>query len=142
MENYQKALANGESFTVAVDGVGSNVEVVAAAKTLTADDSGKTLVLSAAAGVAITLPALVAGFKVKAIIGLAFATSAWTIVAATAVIQGHVLVNGAVVPGVDETTITFAHAAESVGDWVELECDGTNWYLKGSGALAASITLA
>lgn len=142
MTIYQKALANGESFSIPVDGVGSNVEIVTGAKSVTAVDSGKTLVLKAAAGAAISLPAPVAGFKLKVVTGLAFATTAWTVVATAAVIQGHVLVNGAVVAGSNETTITFAHAAESIGDFVELESDGTNWYLSGSGAIAASITLA
>ena len=57
------------------------VEVVTAAKTLTADVSGNTLVLNAAAGAELTLPAVATseGFHLKVIVGAAFATTAWTI---------------------------------------------------------------
>lgn len=118
------------------------VEVVTAAKTLTADDSGKTLVLNAAAGAELTLPAVAIseGFHLKVIVGAAFATTAWTIKAATNKIQGGAIVNSTFVPGVDENTITFAHAAETVGDFIELSCDGTNWYANGVAAAAGGIT--
>lgn len=142
MENYQKAQSNGESFSVnANDGGGATIEQLTAATTLTAADSGKTLILYAAAGKAITLPAVAAGLKYRFVVGLAFATTAWTVTATTSVIQGTVVVNGASVLGEDENTITFAHAAEKVGDWVEIVSDGTNWYISGCGSAASSITL-
>lgn len=144
MKNYQKAQASGESFSVdANDGSGANIEVLTAAKTLSADDSGKTFILKAAAGKAITMPdaVLVAGFKAKFIVGLAFATTAWTVTAGSKKIQGTVIVNGASVLGANEDIITFAHAAENVGDWVEVVSDGTNFYVSGVGSAASSITL-
>jgi len=120
----------------------SPVVVVAAAKVLTIDDSGKLFSLQAAAGVEITLPAVAtsAGFKAKFVVGLAFATTAWTIKAATNKIQGGAVVNSTWVPGADENTITFAHAAETIGDFIDLECDGTNWYANGVAAAAGGIT--
>lgn len=141
---YQKAKSNGESFGVsAPNGSGKVVETIAAATTLTASDSGKTLILSAAAGAAITLPAVAAsaGMCFKFIVGAAFATTNWTIVAATSVIQGNVIVASTHVAGSNENTISFVASAESVGDYVDLECDGTNWYVSGSGVTSGSITL-
>lgn len=117
------------------------VETISAAKTLTASDSGKTFILSAAAGAAIALPAAFSGFKAKFIVGAAFATTAFTIVSSETNIQGTVLVNGASVLGEDEDTITFSAAAENVGDWVEVISDGTNFYVHGVGSAASSITL-
>ena len=121
----------------------ANVETVAVATTLTAEDSGKVFILKAAAGAQITLPAVAtsAGLRFKFIVGQLFATTDWTVKAATNVIEGSVLVNGAHVAGVDENTISFVASAESVGDFAELVCDGTNWYVNGSGVTAGSITL-
>jgi hypothetical protein len=119
------------------------VEAVTGATTLTAEDSGKVLILKASAGAQITLPAVAtsAGLRFKFIVGQLFATTDWTVKAATNVIEGSVLVNGAHVAGVDENTISFVASAESIGDFAELVCDGTNWYVNGSGVAAGSITL-
>jgi hypothetical protein len=121
----------------------ANVEAVTGATTLTAEDSGKVLILKASAGAQITLPAVAtsAGLRFKFIVGQLFATTDWTIKAATNVIEGSVLVNGAHVAGVDENTISFVASAEAIGDFAELVCDGTNWYVNGSGVSAGSITL-
>jgi hypothetical protein len=119
------------------------VEAVTGATTLTAKDSGKVLILKASAGAQITLPAVAtsAGLRFKFIVGQLFATTDWTVKAATNVIEGSVLVNGAHVAGVDENTISFVASAESIGDFAELVCDGTNWYVNGSGVSAGAITL-
>jgi hypothetical protein len=121
----------------------ANVEAVTGATTLTAEDSGKVLILKASAGAQITLPAVAtsAGLRFKFIVGQLFATTDWTVKAATNVIEGSVLVNGAHVAGVDENTISFVASAESIGDFAELVCDGTNWYVNGSGVTAGAITL-
>lgn len=119
------------------------VEAVTGAITLTAEDSGKVFILKAAAGAQITLPAVAtsAGFRFKFVVGQLFATTNWTVLAASNVIEGSVLVNGAHVAGVNENTISFVASAESVGDFAELVCDGTNWYVNGSGVTTGSITL-
>ena len=121
----------------------AEVEAVTGAITLTAEDSGKVFILKAAAGAQITLPAVAtsAGFRFKFVIGLAFATTNWTVLAASNVIEGSVLVAGAHVAGVNENTISFVASAESLGDFAELVCDGTNWFVNGSGVTAGSITL-
>ena len=119
------------------------VEAVTGATTLTAEDSGKVFILKAAAGAQITLPAVAtsAGLRFKFIVGQLFATTDWTVKALSNAIEGSVLVNGAHVAGVDENTISFVASAESIGDFAELVCDGTNWYVNGSGVSAGSITL-
>ena len=143
MENYQKVI-DGTGITVSAlanDGEGSTIKTVSADTTLTYSDSGKTIILSNATGEAITLPAVKAGLKYKFVVGLAFATSSWTVTAASSVIQGTVVVNGASVLGENENTISFVHSAEKLGDYVEIESDGTNWYVSGIGSAAGSITL-
>jgi hypothetical protein len=119
------------------------IETVTEAKTLTIADSGKTFILNGVAGAEIALPAVAtsAGFYAKFIVGAAIAATDWTIFAATAVIQGAVIVDSTHVPGVDEDTISFVVATAVAGDYVELECDGTNWYVSGSGEATGSITL-
>ena len=116
---------------------------ITAAKTLTNADSGKTCYLNAAAGAAITLPAPKAGLKFKFVTKLAFATTPWTIGTngGADIIEGTVIVNGASVNGSNEDQIEFDESAESLGDWVELECDGTSWFLSGVGNAAGSIVL-
>lgn len=140
MDKYQIAASNGESISVPVDGEGIGYEKLTAAQTLTYDQSGKTLVLNAATGAALVLPAL-GVWKYKFVVGLAFATTSWTITAPSAVINGTVIVNGASVLGESEDTITFVNSAEKVGDFVEVECDGTLIYVSGVGSAAGSITL-
>jgi len=120
------------------------METVIADRTLVAADSGKTIILSAAAGFDTLLPALLAGLKFKFIIGTDAATSNYTLTATADVIFGSATVDGAAVPCAGtKNTINFVHTNKAAkGDWVELECDGTNWYVAGQGEVAGSITFA
>jgi hypothetical protein len=116
-------------------------ETITGAKTLTASDSGKYFTLSASAGAEIELPAVaVDGFKARLTVGSAFATTNWTIVSATNVIQGSADVNSTLVPASNENTISFVATAESVGDFIEIYSDGTNFYAYGIGSGAGAIT--
>lgn len=138
----------------AIDGTGETVIVPAneglgvagstptAAVTLTPADSGKTVFLNAAAGFAITLPAPAAGLKYKFLVGAAFATTNFTVVTDSGynVIQGGAIVNSTFIPAADEDTINFVATAETVGDYVVIESDGTNWLAEGVGAAAGAIT--
>ena len=119
------------------------VENITGAITLSAEDSGKVFILKAAAGAQITLPAVASstGQNYRFIVGQVFATTAWTIKAASNVIQGGVIVNSTNVPAADENTITFSASADTVGDYVDLVSDGTNWYVNGLGTAAGAITL-
>jgi hypothetical protein len=118
-------------------------QVISSAITLSAADSGKLFSLNAAAGAQITLPAVAssAGLNFRFTVQALFATTAWTIKAATNVIHGGVIVNSVNVLGADENTITFSASADTVGDFVQLNSDGVNWYVSGVGATAGAITL-
>lgn len=116
-------------------------ETITGAVTLDASDSGKFFTLSAAAGAQVTLPAVaIAGFKARFTVGTAFATTNWTLRSATNVIQGSADVNSTLVLGSNENTVSFVATAETVGDFVELYSDGTNFYAYGIGAAAGGIT--
>ena len=82
-----------------------------------------------------------AGFNFRFTVQALFATTAWTIKAATNVIQGGVIVNSVNVLAGDENTITFSASADTIGDFVQLHCDGVNWYVSGVAASAGAITL-
>jgi|DEB0MinimDraft_4_1074332.scaffolds.fasta_scaffold35987_2 hypothetical protein len=122
------------------------VEVLSAAQTLTAADSGKVFILDAAAGATITLPALAEGLKFKFVVGANFATSNWVIDSAEGDnINGIISDMGSTVagvPAVGEDQINFVNSAESIGDWVELVCDYSNsqWLVSGACALNGGIT--
>jgi hypothetical protein len=117
------------------------IEDITGATTLTASDSGKYFTLKATAGARINLPSVaIKGFKARFTVGQLFATTAWTIVSATNVIQGSANVNSVLVPGANENTITFPANADTVGDYIEIYSDGTNFYAYGIGAAAGSIT--
>jgi hypothetical protein len=118
-------------------------QVISSAITLSAADSGKLFSLNAAAGAQITLPAVAtsAGLNFRFTVQALFATTAWTILAASSVIQGGVIVNSVNVLGANENTITFSASADTIGDFVQLNSDGVNWYVSGVGASAGAITL-
>jgi hypothetical protein len=132
-----KTLADGSLVSLSS---AENVVTPTAATTLTHGDSGKTIMLNAAAGFAITLPTPKAGLKFKFVVGAAFATTNFTVVATDTIIQGGADVNSTFVPASDENTISFVASAENLGDYVELTCDGTNYYANGVGTAAGSIT--
>ncbi len=140
---YYITQADGSRVFMEEDGKShARTENITVAQTLTGEDSGKTFYLKAAAGAVVSLPAvtLAKGFKARFYVGLAFATTNWTILATTQVQQGGAIVNSVYVPAVNENTISFVATAETIGDYVDLDCDGVNWYVTGVGALAGSIT--
>ena len=134
---------NGNRVPVEGGGFLDITENVVAAKTLTVEDSGKyfRLVSAGTAGHNITLPALTKGLSYKFSLAKLTATTAWTITCPTAVINGYVSVNYATIAADSESLVTFAHAADTIGDWVELKCNGTTWDIYGVGSLAGAITV-
>jgi len=138
---YTSATKTDAAGNVSFLSTADNIVDVTAAKTLVVGDSGKTFVLKAAAGAAITLPAVTAGkWKYRFVTGLAFATTPWTVVSTTQVIQGGADVNSTFVPAANENTITFVATAETLGDWIEVESDGVNIYAKGCATASGAIT--
>lgn len=119
-----------------------DTDTITAARTLTAADSGKTFWLDAAAGATVTLPALKDGTNFKFVVADNFATSNWVIDSAEGDnIEGMIEVAGAVVVASGEDQINFVASAESKGDFVQLECNGTNWFVSGQAALSGAITV-
>ena len=117
-------------------GILKKTVTLTADKTLTIEESGTTFLLDAI-GEDITLPAVLDGLKYKFICETTTVTTDWTITAATAVVQGSVTVAGVVIPAAAESLITLVVALFLPGDWITLECDGTNWYVAGQVVTAA-----
>lgn len=147
-DNRVKCIPAGTGTTEVVlqeNGAGS-AEVVITTKAVTAAESGKTFFLNLAAGFVVTLPAVAAGLRYRFVVSLAPSAGSITIVCAGALFKGHVLttdVNSATDPDFDTTavaTITLVTAKCIAGDWVEVECDGTNWFYSARCSLFDAIT--
>lgn len=120
----------------------SGTEVLTAADTLTADESGKTYFLNTAGGFTVTLPAAAAGLRYTFIVKTA-PTTAYILLAGTAdTISSRVYAG----TGGDEDfnalgdQINFVANTSLVGDRVELFSDGSLWYAYGFCEATGSIT--
>jgi hypothetical protein len=104
---------------------------------------GGIVEISAASGSVATLPAVKKGGFLRIILGTAFDTTDNVIASAEGDnIYGTLQIGSAdgsvdVTPCSGEDQINFVNTAETVGDFVELSSDGTNWYI---GANVASST--
>ena len=121
-------------------------EVVVAAKTLTAADSGRTFFLALAGGFTVTLPAIAAGLNFKFYVQIAPTTAYIIRTAASAqILAGQVYASA----GSDEdsetaftaTDVTFVASTSVIGDSADLWCDGTNWYARAWTNAAGGITI-
>lgn len=119
----------------------------AVAYTVLPSDSGKTLLLPGqGAAMAITLPTPQMGLRYKFIITGATVGQIVTITPPVGTVSGMCLT---LVPGIAGANVTISlklNAAASIsilaaaarGDWLEMNCDGVNWYVSGiSGAATA-----
>ncbi len=121
-------------------------EVATVADVLTSADSGKTIWLNAATEFALELPAVAAGLNFKFIVKAAPSGASYTVVTPgpAEIIVGKVFSAAGDAGDVENTagatTITFVNGQAVMGDRVDLECDGTNWYAVGFASVAAGIT--
>ena len=116
-------------------------EILTAGDTLTAAESGKVIFLNATGGGTVTLPSVKAGTYFKFIIGATEPTTNWIIDSAEGDnIDGILVVHGASVSAIEEDQINFVASTALAGDFIELECDGTNWFVNGVGSASGSIT--
>ena len=104
-------------------------------KTVTASESGKTFFLNLAGGFVTTLPAPAEGLKYKFVVGTA-PTTAYTVVTDSSanIIHGSISspeVIALVSCVAASDTISFVANLAVVGDYCEVESDGTNWYVSG-----------
>lgn len=123
----------------------SETNVVAAASTLTAEQSGQTFFLNSATGFATTLPAPAAGLNYKFVVTTAPTSGNHTIVSngGANIIQGNSFVSATAGTGVaaaNEDSINLIANQAAVGDEVQVVSDGTNWYVKVFVALGAGCT--
>ncbi len=130
------------------------VESITATKSLVAADCGSLLVLNAAAGLTVTLPSVAEagkGWWVRFVIGTNVSSNTIVITektsADTDVLRGGI--NELEVDTSDDgpstdgaTTITIANGADTVGDFIEFICDGTNFYFHGQTKLDGCMTIA
>ena len=97
----------------------SSVETITEARTLVSADNGKTFILNAAGGAAVTLPAVTTtGFSCKFILGAIFATTDWVITSAEGDnLEGALMVASTVVDvdAADTITMDASAAAENIG---------------------------
>jgi len=112
--------------------------------TLTPGDSGKVFFLNAATEFTTTLPSVShagAGFNVKFIVKAAPASANYVISEDADNDTNVIVVNGINELETDDnedgvynagcTFVNFIDGVAVAGDWVELLCDGTNWYATG-----------
>ena len=120
------------------------VSTATAASTLTAADSGKTLLLNSATEFVTTLPAPVAGLSFTFIVKAAPVGAAYTVVTngGANIIKGQQYNSEGVAgdTGTSDDTITFVASSSVAGDRVEVISDGTSWFAYAFCTLAASIT--
>jgi hypothetical protein len=122
-------------------------EVLTAARTLTAADSGKIFFLAAAGGFQVSLPAVATalkGWHATFLVQIA-PTTAYTIVSAAQDLAGLVFENTG--GDADEenaftaTTVTFVANTSLIGEKVEIYCDGTGFYALCFAKAAGGITI-
>lgn len=113
-------------------------EAVTAAKTLSAADWGKTF-LVATTGYTHTLPAPEAGASVRYVTSVAFGTD-MVIAGGNSLFHGAVDVNSARINATAASNVNMIGTADTIGDWVEIWSDGTNWYVDGFGEAIGAIT--
>jgi len=124
-----------------------------ATTSLTPGDSGKVFFLNSATEFTTTLPSVAdagAGFNVKFIVKAAPSSANYVISEKAASDTNVIIVNGinelevdTEDDGVSNTGCTFINFIDSVaiaGDWVELICDGTNWYATGQTKADGGVT--
>lgn len=145
--------ANGLTTSTVTTTAGANLGVVgsgayvtkpvlapSADTTLTVAQSG-AIVQMGVAGLDITLPAATAsaGVGYKFVVSAAVATTNMTIIGDAAdLIEGTLIVAGAVVDCDASDVLTFVIDGENIGDYVEVYSDGTKWMIGDSGVLTAS----
>ena len=111
---------------------------------LTPADSGKVFFLNSSTEFTVTLPAVAdagAGFNVKFIVKAAPSSANYVISESADDDTNVIIVNGISELETDDnedgvynagcTFVNFIDSVSVAGDWVELLCDGTNWYATG-----------
>ena len=128
-----KASYQSDSYMFTMD------NATASSHSLGAKDSGKTYFLESTVARTITLPAVKAGLRFKFIATDTTADSSIATSEGTALLKGGAECGDAYLTLAGTTIVV--EAAGSVGDWLEMVCDGTYWYVSGHGAHDASFSV-
>ena len=119
-------------------------------KSLTAEDSGTTFFVDiSTVSIVATLPAPQAGLHYKFILSVASDNEATKDFLLNTHddgtdINGSVIVNGAHVEVTNATSavaLDSSAGAATVGDFFEVDCDGTDWYIRGSLLTASALVI-
>mgnify|MGYP003124958154 CR=1 FL=1 len=123
---------------------GNYCEDLTATKSLSPSDSGKVFFLNATTEFTTTLPSVAdagAGWNCKFIVKAAPSSADYVISEKASSDTNVIIVNGINELETDDTEdgvynagctfINFKDGVSVAGDWVELLCDGTNWYATG-----------
>ncbi len=109
-------------------------------ETYTMADSGKTIKVSGTGGT-VTLPAPTEGFNIRFVTTGGLTTANTVIAGGTAdVMEGSIIVAGAVVDVDAADQLNFVHTADNLGDFVEIISDGSNYYVSGNALNSGGIT--
>tara|TARA_R110001599_G_C11829740_1_gene618180 strand:- start:107 stop:550 length:444 start_codon:yes stop_codon:yes gene_type:complete len=125
LKQYEKS-ATG-NYLLKSRGILENTIAVAAARTLTQEESGSTILVNPAAAYSITLPADKAGLKFKFVYVASAANLVKVDSGAANGIAGVSMDVSAAVNAIDNPAVHFI-ASGVVGSVVELVCDGTTWF--------------
>ena len=121
---------------------------------LTKADSGKVIFLDAAAGLTVTLPSLAeagAGWNARIVVSTNISsntgvitenTAADTDVLVTQINELETDTNDDGPSNTGHTTITLANALDTVGDFFDIVCSGTKFFVTGQTALDGGAALA
>jgi len=132
---------------------GNYVQDLTAATSLVAGDSGKVFMLNSATEFTVTLPSIAdagAGWNCKVMVKAAPASADYVITEKASADTNKIVCNGIAELEVDTsddgvysagcTFINFKDGVAVQGDWVEIFCDGTNWYVTGQTNADGGIT--
>ena len=130
-------------------------EILTAATSLKASDTGKIFYLNSATEFTVTLPAAAdagLGWNCKIVVKAAPASADYVVTEKVADDTNVLVVNGINELEVDTesdgpynagcTTVTFADGVSVAGDWIDVICDGTYFYITGQTNADGGITLA
>ena len=125
-----------------------NAEILTGTRTVSASENGKTFFLNSATEFVTTLPSPAIGLKFRFIVKAAPSGASYTIVTASSanIFAGSIAssdLDAAGDAGFDDDgdTITFVDSKAVAGDWVEVESDGTVWYVSGQSKVFDGVTV-
>jgi len=119
-------------------------ETVTTTNVIVASESGTTFFLNLAGGFTSTLPAPVTGLRFKFIVKTA-PTTAYIVTTTSGdnILYGTLLdIVGEQVAITAQDTINFVASTSLIGDSLEVESDGTNWYCTAKSLADGGITIA